>query len=427
VVYVHIGEPKTGTTFLQDVLWANRPVLAARGIMLPGYNRRDHSRASRDLRQTPRETSDVADPWTGEWDVLIGQALCAPGVAVISDELLSACTPDQADRAVRSLAAAEVHVILTARDVGACLPAEWQETVKCRGTDGWRPWLDAVVAATAAPDRRDRSWFWSVHDTLELLALWSRHIPAHRVHVISTPRQPSPELLWARFASVLGVEPAGIDLNQARANSSLGYAETEFLRRVNELLPADVPDWFYTRTVKRILAYGVLGSVPAGRRTAVPPELQHWVKEQSDLLIAGLRESDFDLVGDLSELLHVRAADRLAAAAGQPAEVVDVAAASAAALAGELYHRMYPERPPRRSQGGPRRSLSQFEWRLLHGPLVQRRLRRASHRRSVQHLRVAIWRVLMRPGRRRAAVPEHADRQALQPGVVGVSRASNAA
>jgi hypothetical protein len=50
-VYLHIGEPKTGTTFLQHALWGNRARLAGQGVLLPGYTRRDHSRASRDLRK----------------------------------------------------------------------------------------------------------------------------------------------------------------------------------------------------------------------------------------------------------------------------------------------------------------------------------------------------------------------------------------
>src|SRR5215831_17635169 len=31
-VFLHIGEPKTGTTFLQQVMWRNRAELAARGV-----------------------------------------------------------------------------------------------------------------------------------------------------------------------------------------------------------------------------------------------------------------------------------------------------------------------------------------------------------------------------------------------------------
>ena len=70
-IYVHIGEPKTGTTFLQRALWGNRARLAAQGILLPGYEGRDHNRASRDLREAPREAGDPTDPWAGDWDVLV--------------------------------------------------------------------------------------------------------------------------------------------------------------------------------------------------------------------------------------------------------------------------------------------------------------------------------------------------------------------
>ena len=149
-IYLHIGEPKTGTTFLQDALWNNRARLAARGLQLPGYSDRDHSRASRDLRETPRPASDPADPWTGEWDVLAGQALRARERAVISNELLAASSPQQAERAVRSLLRADLHVVATVRSFAALLPAEWQEAVKCRGTTGWEAWLDEVIAAQGA-------------------------------------------------------------------------------------------------------------------------------------------------------------------------------------------------------------------------------------------------------------------------------------
>src|ERR1700754_1132007 len=36
VVYLHIGAPKSGTTFIQNVLWRNKEVLAEQGVVLPG-------------------------------------------------------------------------------------------------------------------------------------------------------------------------------------------------------------------------------------------------------------------------------------------------------------------------------------------------------------------------------------------------------
>ena len=88
-VFVHIGEPKTGTTFLQQVMWGNRGELAARGLALPGHHPQDHYRASQDLRGIEKLASDPATPWTGEWDILATEAK-ASRLAVISHELFSA-------------------------------------------------------------------------------------------------------------------------------------------------------------------------------------------------------------------------------------------------------------------------------------------------------------------------------------------------
>jgi len=400
-IYLHIGEPKTGTSFLQRALWGNRDWLAAQGVTLPGYSHRDHNRASRDLREAPREASDPSDPWAGEWDVLTGQALRAPGVAVISDEILAACHPGQADRAVRSLLPADVHVILTVRDFATVLPAEWQERVKCRGTAPWAEWLDEVAGATPAGDRRKRSWFWAVHDTLAILGMWSQHIPPDHVHVITLPPGGPAGVLWARFASVLGIDPGPADLAGTHLNPSLGPAEAEFLRQVNQALPADVPDWFYTRDIKRILALDLLRARPAQAQLALPPGRAGWAREQSGILVEGLRDAKYHIVGDLGEL--VPQPDRLAEGYGGPTDqaaghLVDAAVQATAAL----LHHMYLERAgsagrPPQPPAGLRQLPSRWEWTLLNGAWTKRVLRRASHRPAVRWVRVLIWRVLMRP------------------------------
>ena len=401
-IYVHIGEPKTGTTFLQDALWANRARLAAAGLQLPGYSDRDHSRASRDLRETPRPASDPADPWTGEWDVLAGQALRAPERAVISNELLAASSPQQAERAVCSLLRAEVHVVVTVRNFAAFLPAEWQEAVKCRGTAGWEAWLDAVIAAEGAADRRRRSWFWRVHDTLALLDMWSRHIPPDQVHVVTVPQQAPGSLLWTRFATALDIDPGGCDVTRGRRNSSLGYAETEFLRRMNEALPADMPDWFYAREIKQILAHGVLSDRPHHARLVLPPSHAAWAAEQAEILLAGLRDAKYDIVGDLADLRpaeeagHASPADQPAAARAE--QQLEAAVQAAVGLADRYYQVLYPARQ-RQPHRGARQRASDIKWAVLNGPSVRRVLRRASHRAAVRRLRVLIWSVLIRPGR----------------------------
>src|SRR4029077_18663486 len=108
-------EPKTGTTFLQQVMWSNRAELAAQGVVLPGHHAQDHFRASQDLSGIEKLASAPAGSWAGEWEILASQARQAHSVAVISHELFSAADAEQAGRAIASLRPAEVHVVITVR------------------------------------------------------------------------------------------------------------------------------------------------------------------------------------------------------------------------------------------------------------------------------------------------------------------------
>ena len=399
-VYLHVGEPKTGTTFLQHVLFGNRDRLDARGLVLPGYTRRDHSRASRDLRSAGRPDEDPADPWVGEWDVLIGQALCARDKAVISDEVLAACTAEEAGHAIRSLLPAEPHIIITVRDFATLLAAEWQERIKCRGTETWEAWLKKVVELGSAEVRRyPFSPFWNMHDTLAILDMWSQYIPPDQVHVVTVPRQGQSEELWVRFATALGIDPGGIDVSGARTNQSLGIVEVEFLRRMNEALPDGVPPWFYTRNIKRILAHGILSERPGQKRLTLPPDVETWAIGQSQALVAGLRDAKYHVVGDLEDLISRPAAEPYAEPAGQSAVALLETAVHAAAFMADTHYQQIFAPKRKRERLGLRKRLSKMEWDLLNGPAIKRALRKVSHRAAVRRLRVAIWRVLIHPGR----------------------------
>ena len=52
-VFLHVGLPKTATTYLQTIMWGNRPALEAQGVRLPGQERHDHLWSSRIVREDP--------------------------------------------------------------------------------------------------------------------------------------------------------------------------------------------------------------------------------------------------------------------------------------------------------------------------------------------------------------------------------------
>ncbi|HEY0775270.1 MAG TPA: hypothetical protein VGD51_14370, partial [Nocardioidaceae bacterium] len=133
VVYLHVGAPKTGTTYLQDRLGANSETLAEHGIYFPrGPLGRDpghtHFRAALDL--LGEDWGGPAGHAEGYWDALIRKVRRSRGTVIISHEILAAAPAEKIARAMADLEGSEVHVVFSARDIARQLPAFWQESIK---------------------------------------------------------------------------------------------------------------------------------------------------------------------------------------------------------------------------------------------------------------------------------------------------------
>ena len=246
-------------------------------------------------------------------------------------------------------------------------------------------------------------WFWRVHDTPEVLRRWTQGIPPDRVHVVTTPRPGAPaDLLWQRFASVLGVDPEPFDLSAARSNTSLGLAETEMLRRLNVALGKDgVGTFFYAVNVKERLAHDYL----AGRKAAVRPrlseELRTWAGERCEFVVGTLRAAGYQVAGDLDELLprpaSTRGTIRELATEEVPAE--DMLDAAIGSLATVLRNQFDPPPPAPQETGW----VDVGGTRVTASPKTTRRLRALSNRYpAIARLRVWAWRRTERSRARRA-------------------------
>ena len=184
-VYLHIGAPKTGTTYLQEVLFRNRARLAEHGVLYPGDSTAAHYAAVLDLRELsfarlrrPRRRGGVGGgreprPATG-----------AARRSMISHELLAAAKAESIERALASLGEHEVHVVLTARDLGRQVPAVWQEMVKNQQTIDFETYLDAADHPRPQGPRR-----------ADLLAPAGRRRGARRTGASTCPRR---RCTWSR-------------------------------------------------------------------------------------------------------------------------------------------------------------------------------------------------------------------------------------
>ncbi len=306
-VLLHVGTPKTGTSYLQDVLFRNRKVLADRGIGYAADRFDAHFLAALDLMRLP--WGGLEAEAVGSWDHLAKQVRDWSGhTAIISHEILAAASRSQVGRALESLGqrrgssgGVEVHVVLSVRDLVRQIPAEWQENVKHRSGMSYARFLARIT--DPARDSRIASWFWSVQEIPDILDRWGADLPPERVHLVTVPSAGgAPDLLWKRFSQAFGLEGIDLDLQADRANPSLGVPETALIRRINRsanrvLEPAD-----YRPLVRELLAHQTLSRRTRSPRLALPPDLVPWVQEREAAWVAHVEERGYDVIGDLHDL-----------------------------------------------------------------------------------------------------------------------------
>lgn len=302
VVYLHIGAPKTGTTYLQKLLWRDRDRLRGDGVLYPGRTFADHVHAAFDLRQAGfHGYQNPAVP--GAWARVVDQARAWGGTTLISQELFSPATRGRVDQAMSALRFAEVHLIYTARDLVRQIPAAWQEDIKNRHVLGFEDFVRSLREPAESRHHLGTA-FWRMQDMVEVLERWGHDLPPERIHVVTVPPPGAPPgMLWDRFARLIGLDPDRYDTAPTGANLSLGAAEATVLRRLNLALDTDVGWPVYSEFVKHYLAEDVLGSRSDPQKIALPADAYPWALAQAKELAAGVQAAGYHVVGDLEELI----------------------------------------------------------------------------------------------------------------------------
>lgn len=294
-VFLHVGLPKTGTTYLQTLLWHNRDVLRRQGVLLPGDSARQHLWASGVVREDPKLERRSPEA-KHAWDRLVADINAWEGTAIVSHEFFASASATQAEGAVAALAGAEVHVVVTARETLSLVTARWQEYVK----NGSTLPIDDYPADDEPSG--DDDWDWGTLDLADVLRRWSAAVPREQVHVLTLPKPDEPrQALWLRFAELVGIDPEGCDTSVSASNESLGVVEVELLRRVNADLqgfssPADRGNW-----IRGYLAQGKL--VPRGGEKFWPsPDRVEVLCARGSRIADEVAAAGYDVIGDVDDL-----------------------------------------------------------------------------------------------------------------------------
>lgn len=342
-VFLHVGTMKTGTTYLQSRLKEHRGALQRDGVLAPA----GQLTALRDL--FGRRGTLGHRRVTGSWAQLIETlqtSSCARGV--VSMEYLSTCAPQEISDILAQFAPADVHVIVTVRELPRVMAAQWQETIQNRATWTWDDYsaeivahLDSGVSPSAAADasaaehgpadaygpgagnapdqdaddattdrktvrRTAAGRFWRQHDIARIVRDWSAAAGADRVHLVTVPPTgQAPDVLWERFTEVIGVDSDRYPRpdEAVRSNVGLDLAASEFLRRLNVRLDPAISRAAYLRHVKHLLGKTALVGRDVALKPTLSPEQHARVLRHSQQLVAHLRDLGVEVVGDLTDLV----------------------------------------------------------------------------------------------------------------------------
>ncbi|MGH3504754.1 MAG: hypothetical protein ACRDQA_28235, partial [Nocardioidaceae bacterium] len=293
-VYLHVGAPKSGTTYVQAVLAANKQRLRrSGGLLYPGASWTAQIKAARDILNA--NPFGAAPEVAGAWQQLVDEIHNFDGrAAVVSMEWLGSADTTQAAKMVDTLAPATVRVVITARDLNRTVPAAWQEFCQNWETWSWPEFLRSVTADDPLSTPAGRL-FWTQQDLGRMLAIWGDLLPPSQLAVVTLPPSGAPQSeLWSRFAAALEVEqPDAYDTTGGGTNESLGLESSELMRQVNSASRlARLPGPVYDDVLKQHLAKRVLTlRRPRERSLAVPAEYESWLMAKSQEQLAHVHAS----------------------------------------------------------------------------------------------------------------------------------------
>lgn len=301
-LHLHIGLPKSGTTFLQALLAGNRDQLRQAGVIYPFVRPEAMFHAAVELRGQHAQWGLAPELVDGTWQQLLDRVRDFDGDGIISHELLAGATAPLVERVARDTEGLDLHIVVTARDLGRQATAHWQEQVK-----NGRRWSFATFRSELfgpGESEAEEDGFWRSQDLGSVLRRWGAVVPPGNVHLVTVPRDGGATMeLWRRFAAAVGLDLEGLELTlPPRVNESLGCAQVALLRQVLDALDDRLEQPHHAHVVKRFFAQTQLARIdsprpvpPAELRVELDAIAREWVEEIGD--------RGYAVHGDLADLL----------------------------------------------------------------------------------------------------------------------------
>lgn len=355
---LHIGQQKSGTTYLQTVLaGCGTERLRALGLCYPLAPIADAPTINQQYAAFgllgPDEfdwvTPSLHEQQRPAWDAIAQQARDWNGPVLLSAEALSVIRTG----GIRALQDAlgrpdDVTVVITTRDLGSTLASSWQQHIRNGRTATFEQYLDWLGRNRSRFDADLEGGadmgFWRSYAVGRLARRWADVFGPDNVRVVTSPGRPI-ELLWARYCEALGVpgladlpDPATVD---GAVHVSLTASEIAVLREVNAEFGRHELTDSAAGQLRTLLVKHLRERPERGPRITVPESYRETVAAWSAEDLGELDEVGVRIFGQVEDI-------RYDAVAGTPTDVTADATARAAAVAVAAMMRRTPQPQPAR-------------------------------------------------------------------------------
>lgn len=352
---LHIGQQKSGTTYLQTVLHGcGAERLRSIGLcypLAPVADAPENNQQYAMFGLLGEEFNWVGADWqemqAPAWTTIAEEASGWDGPVLLSAEALSVIRTQGIEKLRAALGNPEdVTVVITTRDLGSTIASSWQQHVRNGRTSSFEQYLDKLEHDRGRFDVDLESaidmGFWRSYAVGGLARRWADAFGPDNVRVVTSPGKPI-DLLWARFCEALGL-PGLADLPDtdsagAPVHVSLTASEITVLREINGQL-GQFPLTSSAAGQLRTLLIDQLRARPdRGPRIAVPENFRDKVAAWSAEDLAELDDVGVKLFGSVDDI-------RYEAARGTASDLSVEATAQAAGVAVAAMMRRTPQPRP---------------------------------------------------------------------------------
>ncbi|WP_141014078.1 hypothetical protein [Nocardioides sambongensis] len=184
---LHIGLMKSGTTYLQGKLVANRDRLLEQDVLFPGRMWSDQWKALRDY-------IDFDHGAPGAWERIREEIDAYPETVLMSVEHFAAIERAHIERLPTVFPDTEIRAVVTVRDLGRQVPSMWQEVVKNGSTWTLQQYVDGLQEVNRTDDsaadetlRKIHRTFWTRHNANKIVRRWADYIGFENITVVVNP------------------------------------------------------------------------------------------------------------------------------------------------------------------------------------------------------------------------------------------------